>query len=141
MQRNNTREENTVTNKRPTETTNGGSDRGAEQYTVFFPRTKRNENIAYEIVLDADGNFAARRLDTGYIIAGYDTSSPELSIEEAARKVYRSENGLRRIYVRGVFSDVMRRIIQEYYQCESAVAQIKNWEPARFPEGRIRLDV
>lgn len=138
MQRNDTR----VANATDSEKQNrSNSNSSTEQYTVFFPRSKKNDAISYEIVVDVDGSFAARRLDSGYIIAGYYALSPDISIEEAARQVYSSKNDLRRIYVRGVFSDVMRRIIQEYYQCESAVVQIKNWEPARFPEGRMRLDV
>lgn len=119
----------------------GGDKRGNEQYTVYFSRNRHTDVVSYEIMMASDGSFAARRLDTGYIIAGYDASLPGLTIDDAAKNVYQTRTNMRRVYVQGVFSDVMRRIIHEYYQCESALTFIENWEPARFPEGRIRLDV
>lgn len=121
--------------------TGSGGKKGNEQYTVYFSRNRHTDVVSYEIVVASDGSFAARRLDTGYIIAGYDASLPGLTIEDAAKNVYKTRTDMRRVYVQGIFSDVMRRIIHEYYQCESALTFIENWEPARFPEGRIRLDI
>lgn len=120
--------------------TGNGDKRCGEQYTVYFSRHRHTNIVSYEIMIASDGSFAARRLDTGYIIAGYDASLPGLTIEDSARNVYATREKMHRVYVQGIFSDVMRRIIQEYYQCESALVHIENWEPARFPEGRIRLD-
>lgn len=119
------------------------------EYMVYF--TRRNIGTAadrepesradYEIVMTADGDFAARRLDSGYVIAGFDHAEPELSIEDAAHNVY-SQDDLYKIYVRGDFSTVMCRIINEYYYRLREKYNIwsKKAAAVRFPMGRIRPD-
>lgn len=118
-----------------------------EKYMVFFTRKKLGSEpdeavsdlVDYEIVMNDEGGFAARRLDTGYVIAGYDHEQPDLSIEEAARIVEKQAE-VYRVYVRGDFSTVMCRIINEYYDRLRQKYGIwsRQISVKRFPVGRIR---
>lgn len=119
-----------------------------EEYMVCFTRRKNSASTeaadisaSYEIVITADGDFAARRLDSGYIIAGYDNSEPELSIEAAAQRIL-SRTDVYKVYVRGDFSTVMCRIINEYYDRLRAKYGIwsKEISVKRFPVGKIQPD-
>jgi len=93
----------------------------------------------YEVVVNSDGDFAARRLDTGYIVAGYDHRQPLLEIDEAAQSVF-AQADITRVYVHGDFSMVMCRIINEYYDGLRAKHTLMSYRFANFPMGRIRPD-
>ncbi len=126
---------------------NTGSDN--EEYMVCFTRRKPRgaveetpcDRADYTIVMTSDGDFAARCLDTGYVIAGYDHMYPELPIETAAQRIFDRQD-VYRIYVRGDFSTVMCRIINEYYDRLRQKYGIWSKEVSvkRFPVGKIRPD-
>lgn len=95
----------------------------------------------YKLVVRADGSFAAKCLETDQYVAGYDVSTPGLSIREAAQRVYSVRYGeFYTLFLRCPSAHLEEQIRREYERVQAMLSQTANPGLASFPEGAIVRD-
>ncbi len=110
------------------------SDR--EKYEIRFGAGEQLHH--YKLVVRTDGSFAAKCLETDQYVAGYDITNPDLSIREAAQRVYGIRYGeFYTLFLRCTSSHLEEQIRKEYERVQKMLAGTASTMPAGFPAGSI----
>ena len=92
----------------------------------------------YKLVVRADGSFAAKCLETDIYVAGFDVANPDLSICEAADRVYRIRYGeFYTLFLRCTRAHLKEQIRREYERVQKMLPKEEDAVLPDFPAGAI----
>ncbi len=110
--------------------------RSKEQYEVRFGTGGQLHH--YKLVVRTDGSFAAKCLETDKYVAGYDIVDTNLSIREAAQRVYGIRYGeFYTLFLRCTSDHLEEQIRKEYGRVQRMLSQAAGTAPIDFPSGAI----
>lgn len=111
-----------------------------ERYERRFDNHDRLRH--FKLVVRADGSFAAKCLETGRFVAGYDAASPGRPREEAARAIYDRKYGeFYTLFLRCTASQLEEHIRQEYERVVRLMPKDHSSAVPSFPENAVSNNV
>ena len=113
------------------------SNGNQERYEIRFNAGEQLRH--YKLVVRADGSFAAKCLETDRYVAGYDIADPDLSIDEAAQRIYSIRYGeFYTLFLRCTRIHLEEQIRREYERVRRMLPREDTGLLSDFPTDAIR---